>query len=76
MKAIVCVVRRARAAPVISRGGMRAINASIDEMAAIILIFSCCPVFPMAVRVVVSKRVNAVMIAVIDSMVRGIAPFV
>jgi len=74
--AIACVVRRARAAPVVSKRGTSAISARIVEMAAIMLIFRFCPVFPMAVRVVRSSEVSAMTIVVMDSMAKGMAPVV
>lgn len=74
--AIACVVRRARAAPVVWKSGTRATNARIDAVAVIILIFSICLVLPIAVRVVVNNETRAMMIVVIDSMDSDVAPFV
>jgi len=75
VRAIACVVRRVRAAPVVSRGGTRAMSRRMDVRAAMVRIFSICPVFPVAVRVVVNSEPRAIMIVVIDSIVSGVAPF-
>ena len=73
---IICVVRRAKAAPITSKNGTKATSIRIAETAEMALIFSIRSVFPAAVRVVVNSEYRAVKIEAMDSTANGIAPFV